>query len=283
MRYVTVQMALELGVFTRSTLRKRANTLRKRFNVGYLLGSSTKIEASNAADTSYISYIQYLSPDTEYTQATGIVAPSLCPFATPACSAVCLGKTSGRMRFTANKRARINRTALYHSGLEDYFTVLVDEVLRVKDKAQRDGLKLALRLNGTSDILWERLTVDIFGFRFGNIFDCFPDIVFYDYTKVPVKHRLDAVDTDSYKLTYSYSERSDSIERAREYSDNGAGVAIVYTGNPLQALDSIGLDRENVVNGDEHDMRFLDPPNAKVLLKAKGAAVRDRSGFVVHA
>ena len=37
----------------------------------------------------------------------------------------------------------------------------------------------------------------------------------------------------------------------------------------------------NVVNGDLHDLRFLDPRNSIVGLKAKGKAKTDMSGFVL--
>ena len=36
-----------------------------------------------------------------------------------------------------------------------------------------------------------------------------------------------------------------------------------------------------VIDGDEHDMRFLDEPNVVVGLKAKGKAKKDSSGFVI--
>ena len=36
-----------------------------------------------------------------------------------------------------------------------------------------------------------------------------------------------------------------------------------------------------VIDGDEHDMRFLDKDNVVVGLKAKGKARNDYSGFVI--
>jgi hypothetical protein len=38
-----------------------------------------------------------------------------------------------------------------------------------------------------------------------------------------------------------------------------------------------------VIDGDTHDMRFLDEPNSVVGLKAKGKARQDKSGFVIQA
>ena len=36
------------------------------------------------------------------------------------------------------------------------------------------------------------------------------------------------------------------------------------------------------INGDEHDLRLLDPKNVVVGLKAKGKAKTDTSGFVMN-
>lgn len=275
--------AINDGAIDPKVLREFRRYAKDWYGVGYLLGSSTKIEASNEAGEGYVSYIQYLSPANGYSKARGERKASLCPFATKGCEAACLGISAGRMRFTSVQRAQVSRTALYHKERDAYFAVLSSEILKARRKAQREGLKLAVRLNGTSDVIWENIPVQILDVRFRNIFLAFPDVTFYDYTKIPLDHRRRALSTPNYNLTYSYTGEAESLSRAIEYLREGVGVSVVYTGDPLGALDRIGLDRSNVVNGDEHDMRFLDPAGAKVVLKAKGAAVRDRSGFVVHA
>ena len=264
------------------SIRKDANRIRKQYGVGYLLGSSTKIDASNDAGEGYLSYIQYLSPANGYNKATDSKRPSLCPYATKGCTASCLGISAGRMRFTSVQQAQVNRTRLFHEDRRAYFIVLVDEILRAKRKAERDGLKLSIRLNGTSDILWEYMKFEIQGVAFYDIFQAFPDVVFYDYTKVPFKYRKDAVALDNYSLTYSYTGEPVSVERANEYISAGCSVSVVYTGDPSLKLKALFPDCTYGINGDEHDMRFLDPEGSIVLLKAKGDAVRDRSGFVVH-
>ena len=265
------------------SIRKDANRIRKEFGVGYLLGSSTKIDASNDAGEGYLSYIQYLSPANGYNKATDSRRPSLCPYATKGCAASCLGISAGRMRFTSVQLAQINRTRLFHQDRKSYFVVLVDEILRAKRKAERDGLKLSIRLNGTSDILWEYMKFEIEGVTFYDIFQAFPDVMFYDYTKVPYRYRKDAVDLPNYRLTYSYTGEPVSIKRANEYIAAGCSVSVVYTGDASAKLKQLFPDCWYWVNGDAHDMRFLDPAGSLVLLKAKGDAVRDRSGFVVHA
>ena len=264
------------------SIRKDANRIRKEYGVGYLLGSSTKIDASNDAGEGYLSYIQYLSPANGYNKATDSRYPSLCPYATKGCTASCLGISAGRMRFTSVQLAQINRTRLFHQSRKAYFIVLVDEILRAKRRAEREGLKLSIRLNGTSDILWEYMGFEIQGVAFYDIFQAFPDVMFYDYTKVPYRYRKDAVALPNYRLTYSYTGEDVSVERANEYLSAGCGVSVVYTGNPMGKLHGLFPNCTRIVDGDVHDMRFLDPAGSLVLLKAKGDAVRDRSGFVVH-
>ena len=266
----------------RRSIRKDANRIRKEFGVGYLLGSSTKIDASNDAGEGYLSYIQYLSPANGYNKATGSRRSSLCPYATKGCTAACLGISAGRMRFTSVQQAQVNRTRLFHENRKAYFIVLVDEILRAKRRAERDGLKLSIRLNGTSDILWEYMKFEIDGVTFYDIFQAFPDVMFYDYTKVPYKYRKDAVDLPNYRLTYSYTGEPVSIKRANEYIAAGCSVSVVYTGDASAKLKKLFPNSWFWVNGDAHDMRFLDPAGSLVLLKAKGDAKRDRSGFVVH-
>jgi len=264
------------------SIRSDANRIRKQYGVGYLLGSSTKIDASNDAGEGYLSYIQYLSPANGYNEATDSKRPSLCPYATKGCTAACLGISAGRMRFTSVQLAQINRTRLFHQSRKSYFIVLVDEILRAKRRAERDGLKLSIRLNGTSDILWEYMGFEIQGVSFYDIFQAFPDVMFYDYTKIPFRYRKDAVDLPNYRLTYSYTGEDVSVERANEYISAGCGVSVVYTGDPMEKLQGLFPNCTYTVDGDAHDMRFLDPAGSLVLLKAKGDAKRDRSGFVVH-
>ena len=283
-RYVGLASIEDLSgwYIDRRSIRKDADRIRKEYGIGYLLGSSTKIDASNDAGEGYLSYIQYLSPANGYNDATDSRYPSLCPYATKGCTAACLGISAGRMRFTSVQLAQINRTRLFHQSKKAYFIVLVDEILRAKRRAERDGLKLSIRLNGTSDILWEYMKFEIDGVTFYDIFQAFPDVMFYDYTKIPYKYRKDAVDLPNYSLTYSYTGEDVSIERANEYIDAGCSVSVVYTGDPSSKLKKLFPKCWYWVDGDVHDMRFFDPAGSLVLLKAKGDAVRDRSGFVVH-
>jgi hypothetical protein len=127
-------------------------------------------------------------------------------------------------------------------------------------QAEKKGLTPAFRLNGTSDISWEKY----------GIIEEFPNVQFYDYTKVrnrKVSH------LKNYHLTFSKADGNDSdVEKV---VSQGMNVAAVFTKVPETYLG------RKVINGDETDLRFLDEKNVIVGLKAKGKAKKDTTGFVV--
>jgi len=176
----------------------------------------------------------------------------------------------------------VKRTRLYIKDEAGYYAVLADDILRAKRKADREGLQLSVRLNGTSDLIWENKAFHVLDIPFYNIFEAFPDVIFYDYTKIPLRHRQRAVTTPNYHLTFSYSGGDTSLERANEYLSIGVGVSVVYTGCTVDRVLKMFPNVKTMVDGDVHDMRFLDPRGSIVLLKAKGDAKRDHSGFVVR-
>ena len=124
-----------------------------------------------------------------------------------------------------------------------------------------------VRLNGTSDLPWERIAVNDNG---QTILALFPDVQFYDYTKVPNRRNLPA----NYHLTFSLAESN--LSDATSELANGRSVAVVFR---HKALPESYLGHK-VVNGDETDLRFLDASAVIVGLYAKGRAKRDTSGFV---
>jgi hypothetical protein len=133
-----------------------------------------------------------------------------------------------------------------------------------------------VRLNGTSDILWER-EADHAEFT---VFDNFPDVQFYDYTKLP--KRLLTRLPPNYHLTLSYSGANEAYARKVEQVADTANASVVYVLRTKHAkAEALRICGESGVDGDSHDLRFLDPPGSRVFLSAKGAAKHDRSGFVL--
>jgi hypothetical protein len=232
----------------------------------------------------YMTAVLYLSP----WKSAGL---NVCPMAEIAgCAAACLN-TAGRggiakgsatmapygvkLPDNAIQRARIARTRFYAEDRIAFMAQLVKEIESFLRKAERKGLVPVVRLNGTSDIQWEvghparrlnpgaaklirrsnRATLKRHGAMLEqsheSIFAAFPEVQFYDYTKID--KRLARTLPANYHLSLSYSEAS-----AR------------YAERVMHAVD-----------GDEHDLRFLDPRGSVVYLKAKGAARKDRTGFVL--
>src|SRR5262249_40571290 len=113
-------------------------------------------------------------------------------FATKACAGACLGK-GGMGTFDSVKEGRINKTKDWHYNPELFLQQMDRGITRAKINAKAEGVDLAIRLNGTSDILWEKT----------GIMEKHPDVQFYDYTKYPTVLRKDL--PPNYLLTYSYT------------------------------------------------------------------------------
>lgn len=212
------------------------------------------------------SYILHLSPATVAFEFLGKKG-TLCPFASSGCAAACLN-TAGRGRFDSIQNARLRKT-LYFILFRDAFLSHLDrEISKLKRKADRDGVTLAIRLNGTTDIPWH-------AYRDGdglNIFQRFNTMQFYDYTKVP-KYLKASQNESNWHVTFSASESNDS--QVLKALQDGFNVAVVFDEIPKTWH---GFE---TIDGDSHDLRFLDRRGGYIVaLKAKGKAKKDASGFV---
>ena len=112
-----------------------------------------------------------------------------------------------------------------------------------------------------------------------NIFEIFPEIQFYDYTKNYT--RFDKVLPSNYHLTFSRSEINH--EKSLAILKRGYNVAMVFDKLPKT------YEGYEVVNGDKDDLRFLDKKNTIIGLKykkmtSKGAdnSKAIKSGFVIE-
>ena len=238
-----------------------------------LLGTSTKIRKGEKKGI--LTSVMYLSPSTE----SGI---NTCPLA-GSCASMCI-RDVGRMQFDQSTRSRVHKTLFWHLFPDQFLAQLRGEILRLARKADRLGMIAAVRLNGTSDILWERTDVIDFALNAG--------VVPYDYSKIdPVKRNRKA--PTGYHLTFSVDEKPGSLAMAEDWLRIGGNAAVVVqaqNGSTLatakQAQQTL-LDRGSwrgfpVVSGDETDYRPADPYGAWVILHAKGPACKSgiASGFV---
>jgi hypothetical protein len=211
----------------------------------------------------------------------------VCPMATQGCIAACLntagrgGMKKGVSRLThedvaagnhnAIQTARIRRTRLFFADREAFMASLGKDIRKAIRMASAAGLIPAFRLNGTSDIRWE--TVPFEGHR--NVMEAFPEVVFYDYTKIANRKGL----PDNYRLTFSLADGNDN--QAVTALANGMNVAVVFRSTAVRAgYMATGFMGHPVIDGDETDLRFLDPAASIVGLYAKGNAKADKSGFV---
>lgn len=237
----------------------------------------------------YMTAVMYLAPY----KAAGI---NVCPMAELAgCWKGCLNTAgrggiakdratfdtpAGALPDNAIQRARIKRTRLYADDRDAFMLQLAKEIRAFVLKAGRKGLTPVVRLNGTSDIQWE-LQPAVDGDKvYANIFAMFPDIQFYDYTKIAKRFGREL--PTNYALSLSYSEASERYRSIamKAYRDYDASLVVVVRDKAAKAkyLEQAGDDG---VDGDATDLRFLDAPGSLVYLKAKGSARQDQSGFVI--
>ena len=77
----------------------------------------------------------------------------------------------------------------------------------------------------------------------------------------------------NYSLTFSRKE--DNQGACDEIMARGGNVAVVFRDTPT------AWKGKETFNGDDSDLRFLDPRGVIVALKAKGKAKKDATGFVI--
>lgn len=203
-------------------------------------------------------------------------AGNCCPGASPGCLSACL-YTAGRGKFSPVQNARIRKTREFWADPKAFVERLAQEIERAEKRAHRKGENLAIRLNGTSDLPWERLG----GEARASLPVRFPSVTFYDYTKIQARMKafLAGRLPQNYSLVFSRNESNGA--QAEEILAEGGSVAAVFSVPRGGDLPETYRGR-TVVDGDLHDLRFLDPQGAVVGLRAKGDAIRDQSGFVIR-
>ena len=197
---------------------------------------------------------------------------NVCPWASKGCALACLD-TAGMGAFSTTQQARVNRTNLFFEDKQGFFCKLVKEIELAVKRADKKGLIPCFRLNLTSDLPWE-------GIRNADrntIFELFPNVQFYDYTKgfSRMKAFLDGKMPSNYHLTFSRSEENQA--HCEIILALGGNVACVFRNQLPKRWQG-----KRVVNGDESDLRFNDPQGCIVGLVEKGRAKKDESGFVLN-
>jgi hypothetical protein len=186
------------------------------------------------------------------------------------CDKACL-YSAGRGAFNNVQQSRIDKTLYFYESRDEFMSQLFKNIKNLIKKAESKGLKPLVRLNGTSDIRWENVPFE----SYDNIFEAFPDVQFYDYTKDANRKDLPV----NYDLTFSYSGVESFAPYVEKAQSKGLRMAVVF-----RKIENIPLSFKGikVVSGDNSDVRHLDDQGVIVGLYAKGAAKRDTTGFVVN-
>ena len=220
-------------------------------------------------------YIMHLAP-------ANLSGYETCPKRTAGCTSACLN-TAGRGGMFKKgentnmiQKARIRKTKMFFEDRITFMNLLVKDIeLAIKQSAKKD-LVPVFRMNGTSDLSFEKYEVLRNGQSYTNIFYAFPEVTFYDYTKI-LGRKIKMV--PNYSLTFSAADGNDAdVYAAIQQGYNVATVFGIKKTLPMPETYN-GLP---VFNGDESDLRFLDPKGVIVGLYAKGKAKKDTTGFVKY-
>ena len=232
--------------------------------------SSTKLAHNADVTDEYEQIVCYLVPHTMgrklWQQFVGTRAPwrwrNVCPHSTPGCRATCLAD-SGRLGMSPAKRAMLARTALFNADESAFWQLAADEIARHRERVARNGKRLVVRVDGTSQVNVEE--------RAPWLLDKFPDVIFQDYAKGP------------YVTGWSRPNRyvvSSGTERDTADSIAGRGNVVFPVDLPAGApLPPTYMGRP-VVDGDLHDLRILDPQGENVVMVRVKGHRRDRHGFI---
>jgi len=226
-----------------------------------LLGSGTyKMEKSQKYK--YLSEILHLAP-------ANIGGVNICPNASPVCIKLCLN-TSGRGQMNTVQKSRLNKKFYFLADRLKFLNHLDHEIKLSFERARRKGFKYTVRLNGTSDLPFERYKLE----NGLNLMDNNPQVQFIDYTKVT--NRLDKKNKipKNYSLTYSQAENN--LKDVKQILKTKYNIATVFR----KKLPKKWLGRK-VINGDISDLRHLEDGKKIIVgLIAKGKAIKNFNGFV---
>jgi hypothetical protein len=215
---------------------------------------------------------------------------TFCAGSNDLCRDSCLvhaGQNSGPIYNTHRKAMQ---TAVLLNEPQAFMRLLVAAVQKHECVAPAEGYVPYMRLNVVSDIPWERVTPWLF--------ELFPDLSFYDYTKVGKRSP-----PDNYELTFSFSGDNKS-QCQREIAELGRKVAVVFLAKrwgtkkgvkgkswvPIWRGDKAGVRPLPttfwdlpVLDGDVSDVRPLDPVSPAIVGLRWKIPSGKRAGKVVDA
>ena len=231
-----------------------------------ILGIATDAKTVKGEVLNVLTGILYLAP-------SDISGYQVCPMAKKAsCEIGCLF-SAGRGIMTPVRDARINKTVRFFEDRQNFMLDIIFSIQALRRKAAKLGMIPMVRLNGTSDVLWENIPFVFEGKDYNNLMELFPTTQFYDYTKLPTRKT-----PLNYDLTFSYSGVEGYQSIVKKAIKRGMRMAVVFRDVMKIPSNFMGMA---VVSGDNSDVRPYDEQGVVTALYAKGKAKKDYSGFVV--
>ena len=271
----------------RKKLAEARKILKAEHNVGTLLSENGKLQKTRVGD-----YGIKFDGNSVASMGLGLASAqkiteklSTCP-RSARCESLCLGETSGQNllyggegQFKSGPRlSQYLKTEAMVMHPEEFAIALYNEIdafrrwsaketgtetttneAGEKIKVDKQAYQPAIRLNVTSDFAPK---------VFDSIIESFPDVEFYDYTKLNTKSIA-----PNHHLTYSSDGVAQEVngktvgvgsnwKEMTKKLDGGFNVAMAFTSRkamPEFLLDEATGKQYQVWNGDNYDARFLDP------------------------
>ena len=245
-----------------------------------LLGVGTNAKTIKGDGSEYLTAILYMTP---YKIMVDGKSFNSCAMAKQAsCIDACL-YTAGRGAFNNVQTARQRKAEWFYRDRVGFMDQLFDDITKFEAYCKKRGIQPCVRLNGTTDIRWELIPISniVKGEPKKNIFELFPEVQFYDYTKIANRK---CKDIPNYHLTWSYSNANPEYAKLLDKAlEQGMNAAVVFRSNFIKVVPKCWHKWKGypVIDGDQDDLRFLDPKGGHIVaLYAKGKAKKDQSGFV---
>ena len=243
-----------------------------------LFSISTNAKTVKGEKLGYLTGVLYLAPAT-------LSGYQVCAMAATAqCAEACLNLAGLGGVYTSIQRARIAKTRRFFEDRDNFMRDIVKSIralIKLARKTRRDSkgryakrFQVLVRLNGTSDIRWELIPVTIDGITYANLMEAFPDLIFYDYTKLVNRKGI----PENYDLTFSYSGVKAYQPQVAKAQKTLMRIAVVFRHVEAIPKSFLGL---RCIGGDNSDVRHIERQNVVVALYAKGPAKHDTTGFVV--
>ena len=242
-----------------------------------LFSISTNAKTVKGERLGYLTGVLYLAP-------AKLSGYQVCAMASTAqCEEACLNLAGLGGVYTSIQKSRIAKTKRFFEDRDAFMADVVKSIkslIKLARKPRRAKGRFAkrfqvlVRLNGTSDIRWELVPVTIDGITYANLMLAFPDIQFYDYTKLANRKGI----PENYDLTFSYSGVKAYQPQVAKAQKALMRIAVVFRHVESIPKSFIGM---KCIGGDNSDVRHIEKQNVVVALYAKGPAKHDTTGFVV--